>query len=64
MGKLPVDVFLAAHSWFFDLAGKYAKPGGNPNPYIDKAGYKRFVDKMESDLNTMLEEQRKNPPSN
>jgi metallo-beta-lactamase class B len=61
---LPADVFLASHSWFFDLAGKYAKLGSNPNPYIDPAGYKRWVDKMESDLKTGLAEQRANPPAN
>ena len=61
---LPADVFLAAHSWFFDLAGKHAKLGGATNPYIDPAGYKAWVANMEKNLNTMLEEQRKNPPSN
>jgi metallo-beta-lactamase class B len=62
--KLPVDVFLASHSWFFDLAGKYAKLGkGGPNPFIDPAGYKQWVDKTEADLNMMLAEQRKNPPT-
>lgn len=61
---LPGDVFLASHSWFFDLAGKYAKLGGTANPYIDPAGYKRWVDNMEKNLDTMLAAQRKNPPSN
>lgn len=61
---LPADIFLASHSWFFDPAGKYAKLGSPTNPYVDPAGYKRFVDNMERDLNTMLEEQRKNPPAN
>jgi metallo-beta-lactamase class B len=60
---LPADIFLASHSWFFDLAGKHAKLGANPNPYIDPAGYKRWVDNMERDLNMMLAEQRKNPPA-
>lgn len=61
---LPADVFLAAHSWMFDLAGKHAKLGSNPNPYIDPAGYKRWVDNMEKELASMLAEQRKNPPTN
>jgi metallo-beta-lactamase class B len=61
---LPADVFLGSHSWFFDLAGKHAKLGSATNPYIDPAGYKRFVDNMEKDLNMMLAEQRKNPPTN
>ena len=62
--SLPVDVFLGAHSWFFDLAGKHAKLGAATNPYVDPAGYKRWVDNMERDLNMMLAEQRKNPPAN
>jgi metallo-beta-lactamase class B len=61
---LPADVFLAAHSWFFDLAGKHAKLGGATNPYIDPAGYKAWVANMEKNLSTMLAEQRKNPPTN
>jgi metallo-beta-lactamase class B len=61
---LPADVFLAAHSWFFDLAGKHAKLGSATNPYIDPAGYKTWVANMEKDLTTMLAEQRKNPPTN
>jgi metallo-beta-lactamase class B len=61
---LPADVFLAAHSWFFDLSGKHAKLGGAANPYIDPAGYKAWVANMEKNLATMLAQQRKNPPAN
>jgi metallo-beta-lactamase class B len=61
---LPADVFLAAHSWFFDLSGKYARLGGASNPYIDPAGYKAYVANMEKNLASMLAEQRKNPPAN
>jgi len=41
----PCDVFLGAHSWFFNLTGKYKKLQANPkaNPYIDPAGYKKYV---------------------
>ena len=58
---LQPDIFLASHSWFFDLAGKHAKLGAATNPYVDPAGYKRWVDNMERDLNMMLAEQKKNP---
>ena len=61
---LQPDVFLAAHSWFFDLTGKHAKVGGATNPYIDPAGYKAWVANMEKNYNTMLAEQKKNPPTN
>ena len=58
------DVFLAAHSWFFDLAGKYKRLGAATNPYIDPAGYKAWVANMEKNYNTLMAEQKKNPPTN
>jgi metallo-beta-lactamase class B len=58
------DVFLAAHSWFFDLAGKYKRLGAATNPYIDPAGYKTWVANMEKNYNTLMAEQKKNPPTN
>jgi metallo-beta-lactamase class B len=61
---LPADVFLAAHSWFFDLAGKYKRLGGATNPYIDPAGYKNWVGNMEKNYNTLIEQQKKAPPNN
>jgi metallo-beta-lactamase class B len=61
--SLPVDVFLGAHSWFFDLAGKHKRLGSATNPYIDPAGYKAWVDDMEKSYNTTLAEQKKTPPT-
>ena len=58
------DIFLASHSWFFDLAGKYKRLGAATNPYIDPAGYKTWVANMEKNYNTLLAEQKKNPPTN
>jgi len=59
------DVFLAAHSWFFDLAGKYRRLGTSAtNPYIDPAGFRAWVDNMEKNWNMLMAEQKKNPPSN
>jgi metallo-beta-lactamase class B len=60
---LPADVFLGAHSWFFDLGGKYKRLGGATNPYIDPAGYKAWVDNMEKNYNALMAEQKKNPPA-
>ena len=60
--SLPVDVYLGSHSWFFDLAGKHAKLGGATNPYIDPAGFKAYVEKMDKEVREQLEAQRKNPP--
>ena len=62
---LQADVFLASHSWFFDLAGKYKRLGtSGTNPYIDPGGYKTWVANMEKNYNTLLAEQKKNPPTN
>jgi len=61
--SLPVDVFLGAHSWFFDLAGKHKRLGSATNPYVDPAGYKAWVDNMEKSYNTTLAEQKKEPPT-
>jgi metallo-beta-lactamase class B len=59
---LPGDVFLGAHSWFFDLAGKYKRLGGATNPYLDAAGYKAWVDNQERTFNLVLDAQKKKEP--
>jgi metallo-beta-lactamase class B len=59
---LPADVFLGAHSWFFDLAGKYKRLGGATNPYLDAAGYKAWVGNQERNYNQVLETQKKETP--
>ena len=58
---LKPDLFLAAHSWQFDLAGKYKRlqAGTNPNPYLDPKGYQAFVADMESNYNRLMTEQKK-----
>jgi metallo-beta-lactamase class B len=60
------DVFLASHAWFYDPAGKYARlqKGAAPNPYIDPAGYQKWVANMEANWNKLMAEQKANPPSN
>ena len=60
------DVFLASHAWFYDPAGKYARQqkGATPNPYIDPAGYQKWVANMEANWNKLMAEQKANPPSN
>jgi metallo-beta-lactamase class B len=57
--KLPCDVFLGAHSWFFNLTGKYKKLQANPkaNPYLDAAGYKKFVAEMKTTREKLIKEQ-------
>jgi len=55
----PADVFLGAHSWFFNLTGKYKKLQANPkvNPYIDPAGYKKWVAEMKTMREKLIKEQ-------
>lgn len=59
---LPVDVFLGSHGFFYDLENKYpkllARARGEPNPYIDHAGYLRYIDQQEQAFRSALEEQR------
>lgn len=42
---LPCDVFLGPHASFFDMKSKRARldQGAQPNPFIDPAGYRRYV---------------------
>lgn len=57
---LPCDVFLGAHGTFYGLADKYARLGkGGPNPFIDPAGYKAYLDRLEQAFHSRLEEQKK-----
>jgi metallo-beta-lactamase class B len=57
--SLPVDVFLAAHSNFYDLAGKYAKlADAKTNPFIDPAGYKAYIDLKERQFKEELQKQQ------
>ena len=44
--QLPCDVFLGAHGGFFDLLGKIERMqrGDQPNPFIDPAGYSKYLD--------------------
>ena len=61
----PCDVFLGAHSWFFNLTGKYKKLQANPrvNPYIDPAGYKKYVaDVAELRAKLIAEQTAAGPP--
>ena len=60
MRALPVDVFLGAHGAFYGLTEKYPQLGkGGPNPFLDPAGFKSYVDRSEKSFLTTLEEQKK-----
>ena len=61
LASLPCDVFLAEHGSVYDLAGKRARLAQHPaeNPFIDPAGYKRYVAASEQEFETALAVQQK-----
>jgi len=48
--KLKCDIFLAPHSWDFNLKGKMAKRGISGNPFIDPDGYKKAIKRAENNF--------------
>ncbi len=59
--SLPVQIFLAPHGGFFDLAGKRerATRGMGPrNPWVEPAGYKAWVERMEGAFRAAVERQK------
>jgi metallo-beta-lactamase class B len=56
--SLPCDIFLGAHGGYFGLEEKYPlMTTGGPNPFIDPAGYKKFVAQKEQDFRNELARQ-------
>lgn len=59
---MPVDVFVASHGSFYDLPAKYealqGRKRGEPNPFIDRAGFLDYVDLQEGRFQAMYETQR------
>ena len=56
---LPVDLFLGAHGAYFGLAAKYPKlNAGSPNPFIDPAGYKAYVEERDQAFQKELARQK------
>ena len=57
--SLPCDLFLGAHGVYFDMDAKLARLAANgPNPFVDPAGYKEFVDQAEQAFRQELAKQR------
>ena len=59
---LPVDVFLGSHGFWYDMARKLeramSRAEGEPNPFIDRAGYLAHIDMQEQRFEEMLKEQQ------
>jgi metallo-beta-lactamase class B len=59
---LPCDLFLGSHGNYFDLAGKHPRrAAGAANPFVDPAGYARYVAGKEQAFRTELAKQRGEP---
>ena len=60
---MPVNVFVASHGSFYDLRTKYEalqrRGRGDPNPFIDRAGFLAYIDVQEGRFEAMLERQRR-----
>lgn len=55
--SLPADVFLGSHTGFYRMTQKYERlQKGDPNPFIDPAGYKELVDSAEKAFLTRVAE--------
>lgn len=56
---LPCDLFLSSHGGFIDLAGKRARmTPGAPNPFVDPAGCRAYLDKGEAIYRQRLASER------
>jgi metallo-beta-lactamase class B len=58
--SLPCDVFLGSHGQFFNLTEKREAPkkGAKETPFIDPAGYAKYVARAEADFRTELDRQK------
>jgi metallo-beta-lactamase class B len=62
--SLPIDLFLGAHGAYFGMKAKHDKmQNGEPNPFIDPAGYKSYVAEREATFRKEWDRQKQNPGS-
>ena len=61
--SLPCDVFLAAHGQFYNMLekAKQLEQGQTPNPFIDPAGYKQYLEQSEKSFRQLLASQSPAP---
>jgi len=68
--SLPCDIFLGAQGAYFNMEEKYARlkqsaaqgSQANANPFIDPAGYKKFVSDKEQEFRAELAKQQHPSP--
>lgn len=60
---LPVDIFVGAHGYYFDLPTKYAKwISGDKDAFVDPKGYYKFIDDAEKSFEAALSKQESGAP--
>jgi len=60
--SLPCDIFLGAHGGYFDMEGKYSRmKTGAVSPFVDPAGYRKFVADKEQEFRGELAKQEHAP---
>jgi metallo-beta-lactamase class B len=58
--SLPCDIFLGAHGLYFDMLAKFArKQAGDPNAFVDPAGYQAFLADRQQAFEAELASQQK-----
>jgi metallo-beta-lactamase class B len=58
--SLPCDIFLSSHGSAYGLIEKYARlKEGQPNPFVDPAGYQAFVTEHQRDFEEALRKQQR-----
>jgi metallo-beta-lactamase class B len=64
LAKLPCDVFLASHSYMFDLDGKLARmnQGAATNPFIDPQGYRQYIADYKNAFEQELKKEKAGAP--
>jgi metallo-beta-lactamase class B len=62
--SLKPDVPLASHPAMYDMAGKFARIGKGPNPFVDPAGYVAELDAVEGLFLQVLAAQQKAAEAN
>lgn len=58
--SLPCDVFLSSHAGFFHMKEKLARraAGAKTNPFLDRQGYRNYIQRAETAFKEQLQKQR------
>jgi metallo-beta-lactamase class B len=57
--RLPCDVFLGAHGFYFGLEKKLPRIGETPNPFLDPEGYRRHLEEFERAFHEQFDREKR-----